>query len=166
MVLEKLEVKVINLEEARKESIFGKIYMMASPSALHQDVVFNIAFEIKLKNKCKPRVAPYELKLECNSFLNKVQPDIMVFCEEEIPCAIFEVLSPSTAVKDKIVKKRLYECVGIKEYFLVEPEYKIIEKFELVDGEYKFVGNFSINDKLQINCIEDNIEVSKIFEGE
>ena len=159
----KTQNKAKNLEEIRKEIIFGQNYMMASLSAIHQDIVLNIAFEIKLKNKCKVRVAPYEIKLECNG-INRVQPDIMIFCEEDIPCGVFEVLSPSTAFKDKIIKKKLYECAKIKEYFLVEPEYKIIDKFELINGKYEFIGSFSIEDKLPIKCINDEIDLSNIFE--
>jgi len=155
-----------NLAEKRVEKIFGKIYMMAGASAKHQDVVFNIAFNLRILNKkeeCKIRIAPFDVKIECRGE-NIVQPDVMIFCSEKL-CAVFEVLSPSTAKKDKIIKKRLYECGGVKEYFVVEPEYKIVEKFELIDGEYKFIGNFSIEDKLEVKCLEENIEVSKIFEG-
>jgi len=155
-----------NLTEKRIEKIFGKIYMMVGSSAKHQDVVGNIYFTLRSLNEkaeCRLRIAPFDVKIECRGE-NIVQPDIMIFCSEKL-CAVFEVLSPSTAKKDKIIKKRLYECGKIKEYFIIEPEYKIVEKFELIDGEYKFIGNFSIEDKLEVKCLEENIEVSKIFEG-
>jgi Uma2 family endonuclease len=32
--------------------------------------------------------------------------------------AVFEVLFP-TPIKDKVIKKRLYECAGAREYFLI-----------------------------------------------
>ncbi len=171
LAVQKVELEpvkqIIDLREPRSEMIFGQIYMMAGPSAKHQDTVLNIAIEIKQKGKCKPRVAPFDLKIECGNSESRVQPDVMIFCEdEELPCAIFEVLSPSTAVKDKKIKKKLYECAKIKEYFIVETEYNLIEKFELVDGEYKFMGNFSAEDKMRINCIDDEIDVAKVFEGE
>jgi len=155
-----------DLTEKRVEKIFGKTYMMAGASAKHQDVIFNIAFNLRVLNKkeeCKLRVAPFDVKIECKGE-NIVQPDVMIFCNEKL-CSVFEVLSPSTAMKDKIIKKKLYECGKVKEYFVVEPEYKIVEKFELIDGEYKFIGNFSIEDKLEVKCLDENIEVSKIFEN-
>jgi len=155
-----------NLTDSRVEKIFGKIYMMAGASARHQDVVFNIAFNLRIlnkKEKCKLRVAPFDVKIKCKE-KNIVQPDVMIFCEDKL-CGVFEVLSPSTAMKDKIIKKRLYECGGVKEYFIIESEYKIVEKFELVDGKYEFIGNFSIEDKLEVKCLDENIEVSKIFEN-
>ncbi len=155
----------------RVELIFGKIYMMAGASAVHQDVVLNIAVTLREFNKCKPRIAPYDLKLFCaksgvKERANVVQPDIMLFCQnEQTPCAIFEVLSPSTAPKDKTIKKELYECAGIKEYFLVEPEYKTVEKFLLQNGKYQFIGSFTENDRIKIDCLNDEIEVAKFFEG-
>jgi len=156
--------------QERVELIFGKIYMMAGASAKHQDTVLNIATIIKSLNRCKPRVAPYDLKLICEKDslekINVVQPDIMIFCEDkDLPCAIFEVLSPSTALKDKKEKFRLYECANIKEYFIVESEYKIVEKFVLKDKKFEFDGNYCVNDKLKIDCLEEEIEVEKIFEG-
>ena len=155
----------------RVELIFGKIYMMAGASAVHQDVVLNIAIILKNFNKCKPRVAPYDLKLFCpkegvQERVNVVQPDVMLFCQSEhIPCAIFEVLSPSTALKDKTVKKELYECARIREYFVVETEYKVIERFVLKNGKYEYAGAYGTEDEMEIGCIEEKIEVAKIFEG-
>ena len=155
----------------RVELIFGKIYMMAGASAVHQDVVGNIFFILKTRGKCKPRVAPYDLKLFCpkegvRERVNVVQPDVMLFCQSDhTPCAIFEVLSPSTAAKDKTVKKELYECARIREYFVVETEYKVVERFVLRDGKYEYVGAYGIEDEMEIGCIKEKIEVAKIFEG-
>ncbi len=154
--------------QERVELIFGKIYMMAGTSALHQDTVLSFALKLKLlakeKNKCLPRVAPFDLKLEVDGKINVVQPDLMLFCKDEKPCAIFEVLSSSTALKDKSVKKELYEKSAILEYFLVNAEYKLVEKFELIDGEYKYVGAFGEEHRLEIKCLNAEIELNEVFE--
>ena len=152
----------------RVELIFGKIYMIAGASALHQDTVGSIFFHLKSLSKehkkCLPRVAPFDLKLNVDGKINVVQPDIMLFCEDEKPCAVFEVLSPSTALKDKTVKKELYEKSGILEYFLVNAEYKIVEKFESIDGEYKYIGAFGDEDELEIKCLDTQIKLNEVFE--
>jgi len=109
-------------EGERIELIDGEIYFMAGASAEHQDIVGDIFFIIKQKAKeggikCFPRVAPYDVKLFNGKEKNVVQPDIMIFCgDAELPCALFEVLSPSTAAKDRGVKKELYQRFGIKEF--------------------------------------------------
>ncbi|NOZ89725.1 MAG: Uma2 family endonuclease [Epsilonproteobacteria bacterium] len=153
----------------RVELIFGKIYMMAGASALHQDIVGNIFFSIKSiskkDKKCTPRVAPFDLKLEVENKINIVQPDIMLFCDgDDLPCAVFEVLSPSTAYKDKTVKKELYEKSGIKEYFLVNSDYKLIEKFMIIEDKYQYIGVFGEKDNLRIDCLNCDISLEEIFE--
>ncbi len=156
-----------NSTQERIELIFGKIYMMAGATAEHQDAVGNIFFVLKnmskAKEKCQPRVAPFDLKLMVDDKTNVVQPDVMLFCDSELPCAVFEVLSPSTAYKDKTVKKDLYEKSGIKEYFLINVEYKLVEKFMLVDGVYSYIGVFGLEDTLAIECMDDEVEAKEIF---
>ena len=154
----------------RVELIFGKIYMMAGASAEHQDVVLNLATIIKNftkdKNSCKPRVAPYDLKLKVDNQINVVQPDVMIFCENSnTPCAVFEVLSKSTAYKDKSIKKELYEKSGIKEYFLIDYNFAIVEKFKLTNNKYEYIGAFSLKQSIEIECINQEILVDDIFDG-
>jgi Uma2 family endonuclease len=104
------------------------------------------------------------LKLNVNNAISVVQPDVMLFCEDELPCAVFEVLSPSTAYKDKTIKKELYEKSAIKEYFLVNVDFRIIEKFMLVDNRYCYIGAYGIEDTMLIDCLEQKLEVKEIFE--
>jgi len=152
----------------RLELIFGKIYMMAGASEAHQDAVGNIFFMLKTltKNKqpCKAIVAPFDLKLIVDEKTNVVQPDVMLFCDAELPCAIFEVLSPSTAYKDKTVKKELYARSGIEEYFLINIEFNIVEKFILEDSNYQYIEVYGLDDKLPLDCMDTDITVSEIFE--
>jgi Uma2 family endonuclease len=154
----------------RVELIDGHIYMMAGASALHQDAVLNLGYLLKNiskeKKKCTPRVAPFDLKLNFNNTISVVQPDVMLFCNnQEIPCAIFEVLSPSTAYKDKTVKKELYEKNGVQEYFLVNVEFKIIEKFILQNGKYVYDKTYGMEESIPTLCLESEFDVAKVFEG-
>ncbi len=89
----------------------------------------------------------------------------MLFCENEIPCAVFEVLSDSTAYKDKGVKKELYERFGIVEHFIVDTALKIVDKYELNDGKYYYVKGFYIEEKMKINCLDEEIDIKEVFEN-
>ena len=159
-------------DEERYELIFGNIYAMSGATATHQDIVLNIATHLrayKQKSKCFPRVAPFDLKIECTGVMNVVQPDIILYCEEkEIPCSIFEVLSPSTAYKDKGIKKDLYESCGVLNYFLVDPLAKTIDKFILRDDTYFYDKCYGIDkeksDTIHIDCIGEDIDVRDFFE--
>jgi Uma2 family endonuclease len=159
-----------NSTKERVELIFGQIYMMAGASAAHQDAVGNIFFILKTiskeKKRCTPRIAPFDLKLNVNNNISVVQPDVMLFCaSKEIPCAVFEVLSPSTAYKDKTVKKELYKQSGIKEYFLVNVEFKLIEKFILQEGKYIYDKAYGVEEAIEITCLDEEMLVSEIFES-
>ncbi len=59
-----------------------------------------------------------------------VQPDLAVICDPAklddrgwrgAPDMIREIISPATAVRDRIQKVALYEKHGVKEYWLVHP---------------------------------------------
>jgi len=153
----------------RLELIFGDIYMMAGASAAHQDVVLNLAYLfkeiLKEKQSCIPRVAPYDIKFVIGGETSVVQPDVMLFCAKELPCAVFEVLSPSTAHKDMTVKKELYERGGVEEYFLVNIELNVIEKFTLHDERYIYDRAYGSSESMPVDCLEAEIEVDSIFEG-
>jgi Uma2 family endonuclease len=154
--------------QERVELIFGKIYMIARATALHQDVVLNLAVILKniskTKERCLPRIAPFDLKLVVDKQTSVVQPDIMLFCDGDLPCAVFEVLSPSTAYRDKTVKKELYEKSGIREYFLINVEYKIVEKFMIIEDRYQYIGAYGMEDKMRIDCLDEEVNVGEVFD--
>ncbi|SFV61411.1 hypothetical protein MNB_SM-7-552 [hydrothermal vent metagenome] len=167
---EYLQIDASTPESERYELIFGHIYMMSGASALHQDIVGSIFYILKRlqqETKCKPRLAPFDLKVECQGSTNVVQPDLLLYCKEErLPCAIFEVLSPSTAYKDKTVKKDLYESCGVQNYFIVDPKAKTIDKFLLENGKYNYIGCFGLPDSMMIECMDKKVEVAKLFDEE
>ncbi len=163
-------------ENKRVELIFGQIYNMAGASAKHQDIVGNIYFTLrenikyknneKIKNDCKIRIAPYDIKFESKDDISVVQPDVMVLCKDEkYPCAIFEVLSKSTANKDKGIKKELYQFYGIKEYFIVNGDLKIVDKYLLENGKYYYVKGFSIDEEISVDCLDTKLKIKDIFEN-
>ena len=169
-----LEIDRTTPEEERYELIFGHIYMMSGASRVHQDVVLNLSIALKQKGKergCSPVVAPFDLKMECDGAIHVVQPDILLYCEDEtLPCAIFEVLSPSTAYKDKTVKKELYERCGIREYCIVDLHERIVDLYRLTgtdDGKewYRYVRGYGEEDRLYLECLGAEIEVEALFEG-
>ena len=72
-----------------------------------------------------------------------VEPDNMVICYQpkgkfltKAPSIIFEILSPSTATKDRTTKYSIYEHEGVKYYCIVDPENSVAKVYLLQEGRY------------------------------
>ncbi|MCL6576122.1 Uma2 family endonuclease [Kyrpidia sp.] len=131
----------------RWERIDGAIYDMSPPpTSDHQSIVSNLIREISvyLKGKtCKVFPAPFGVWLDADDNGNYVEPDITVVCDPTkihrqgcvgVPDMIIEVLSPSTAVKDKTVKLRAYRVAGVREYWIVDSSNQIVEVYMLSEN--------------------------------
>jgi len=141
-------------DDRRYEIIDGEIYDMTSPSVLHQSILTQLIKQLAVffdEKPCKVFCAPLDLNLAKNTKNNDeiftvVQPDIMVVCDEKkieeqrivgAPDLIIEIISPSTAAKDNITKKALYEKAGVKEFWLVSPTDRLIRVCRLEkDGRF------------------------------
>jgi Uma2 family endonuclease len=103
-----------------------------------------------------------------------VQPDALVVCGENIkgtkleipPALVFEVLSPSTNRKDRIIKYQLYEQAGVKYYCIVDPETKSIDIFVLQKDKYRETG-FSKDGKIPFDLgpCQIRFDFSNVFWG-
>jgi Uma2 family endonuclease len=132
--------------EGQWELIKGIPYaMVPAPSLKHQDLSLNIAIQLKrLLSKCE-KCHVYEAvdwQIENDTV---VRPDVLVVCEENPddrkllipPILVFEIISPSTTRKDKILKYQLYQEKGVKYYCIVDPKTKNTEVFTLQEDHYK-----------------------------
>jgi Uma2 family endonuclease len=53
------------------------------------------------------------------------------------PSLVVEIGSPSTRKRDATIKRRLYERVGVDEYWIIDPELDAIDVYRLIDGRYQ-----------------------------
>jgi len=131
-------------DEPWEELIGGKIVAMSPrPSARHNTVSDNLFYIFRHylhKKRCRPLSDGWELHLtETDHFV----PDMMVVCDpskikslfvQGPPDLVVEVLSPSTAKRDKGYKKQAYESCGVREYWIVNAVDKSVEQYLLEDG--------------------------------
>ncbi|MGX5855542.1 Uma2 family endonuclease [Dyadobacter jiangsuensis] len=142
----------------RLELIKGHIYEMSpAPSRLHQDIVWNLNVAIGNYIKghaCKAYSAPFDVRLpikdkKSNQEITTVlQPDICVICDLTklddrgclgAPDLVIEVLSPGNTSSEISRKFNVYEETGVREYWIVYPEYGHVNIF-LLNELGKFVG--------------------------
>lgn len=127
------------------ELIYGQAYCMSpAPMIRHQDITNKIGWELQniFSNckKCKV-LMPVDWKISNDTV---VQPDNLVICHKpankayitKAPRIIFEILSKSTAKKDKGLKYDLYEQEGVNYYIIVDPDEEIAKVYELKEGRY------------------------------
>jgi len=130
--------------EGRWELIDGIPYAMTpAPGLLHQRISQRIASVLDAAlEECEQCLAllPVDWKIEEDTV---VQPDNLVVCGEakgaylsKAPVLIFEVLSQSTAYKDKNTKFKLYEKNGVRHYVIVDPETRIATVYALQENRY------------------------------
>ncbi|RKO66882.1 Uma2 family endonuclease [Desulfofundulus salinus] len=163
--------------DERWELIDGQAYNMTpSPSTVHQKIVgrFYARLERLLSGTpCEPFVAPTDVVL---SEYDVVQPDVLVVCEQARvteanvqgpPEVIVEVLSTHSALRDKREKKALYERFGVKEYLIVDPLGRYVERYYLgEDGTYGKPEIFGPQDTLPLKAIQGiEVPLREIFQA-
>ncbi|MCK4766583.1 MAG: Uma2 family endonuclease [Candidatus Aminicenantes bacterium] len=137
--------------EGRWELIHGIPYaMVPAPRKKHQRISHKIAFQLESLLENCPRCDAY-LPVDWQIAEDTVvQPDNLVVCDESIegekleetPVLVFEILSPSTGRKDRVLKYRLYREAGVKYFCIVDPETKSADVFTLKSSEYEKTEDF------------------------
>jgi Uma2 family endonuclease len=127
------------------ELIYGVAYAMSpAPIIKHQTISANITSQLKQTfsncRRCQV-LLPVDWKIDDETI---VQPDNSVICHipkheayiSKAPKIIFEILSKSTAKKDKTIKFDLYEKEGVNYYIIVDPKDEVAKVYKLKDGKY------------------------------
>jgi Uma2 family endonuclease len=146
--------------EGQWELIEGIPYAMSPmPVPNHQRIAANLLIEfgnsLKKCNDCKV-YQPIDYKVADDII---VQPDLLIVCGEISkkyldfpPVLVVEILSPSTALKDRHSKFEIYQDQKIKYYLIVSPDTHEVEVHEYVtdgyelkqkDKDFKYRFNFT-----------------------
>ena len=142
-------------DDQRVEMIDGVFYDMAAPTTVHQSVagfLFKKLLDFVMENKgpCFPFMSPVDVQLDCDD-KTVVQPDVLVVCDRSkyrdgrvwgAPDLVVEVLSPSTRRKDMQLKMYKYAGAGVREYWMVDPEKKLVVQYDLEHLEFPAIYNF------------------------
>lgn len=171
-------------DNERIEIIDGSPYFQAAPSRIHQEILSELHRQIAnflIGKECKVYPAPFhvvfDLEDEANGWENSknvCEPDISIICDKSklddsgckgSPDLIIEIISPSTARKDKIEKFNLYERAKVKEYWIVEPQEKIVSVFTLEENQrYGRPDLYTEVDQVKVSIFDGlNIDLASVF---
>ncbi len=128
----------------RHEIVDGDHVVNPSPSSYHQTLVTRICVQLFLQVEKaglgRVLVSPMDVRL---STVDIVQPDILVVleprteiieekCVRGAPDLAVEIVSESTARRDRGLKKARYEKFGVTEYWVVDPDLREPNASEVV----------------------------------
>lgn len=164
-------------EDKRCELIEGEFFMTPSPTSVHQ------LASIRLEHHLSEHVQRKKLGLVLNAPMDVVlsdedvvQPDIIFISNERkgiltkenirgAPDLLVEILSPSNAKRDLVIKKKIYAKFAVREYWIVDPEAKTAEVMTWTENGFKTIQVYPENGTLRSEIIpEFSFPVATLFE--
>jgi Uma2 family endonuclease len=130
----------------RYEAIEGELYVTPAPKVHHQRVSRRLerALYALVQDSGLGEILHAPIGVEFPATAEGVQPDIIFVSSERrgivaddwirgAPDLVVEILSPTTAARDRGVKRKLYERQGVAEYWIVDPDAAAVEVWRFAD---------------------------------
>mgnify|MGYP006290890137 CR=1 FL=1 len=153
--------------------------MSPAPRREHQNLVSELNYQVRGALKggpCSVYPAPFDVKLSGESADEAptvVQPDLTVICDSSklteqgvsgAPDLVVEIVSPDSGYHDRGRKYELYESYGVPEYWIVDPNEKVVEVYRLNGRSYDRVGVFAAGDELSARAVPElAIDLKELF---
>lgn len=151
-------MELLTIENPKSESsqdwdltqiINGKEIEMPSPLTNHQKIsrLLQKFFEKFIEENQLGEIFNAPLEVIFEEGVNRVQPDLIFVSKDNysiiqdwirgVPDLLVEVVSKGSFYIDTIDKKEIYQKYGVKEYWIVFPEYDTIEVYSLENQSFK-----------------------------
>lgn len=143
-------------DEVWEELLNGKIVAMyPRPGINHCLSASNIYYCFRVYLNChgyRDEVVAFGTDLYLSEH-DRFIPDMMIVCDRDkiksdgvhgAPDLVVEVLSPSTASRDRGYKKTLYAKCGVREYWIVSPTEKSLEVYRLDGSDLALYDVYSV----------------------
>ncbi|RLC66448.1 MAG: Uma2 family endonuclease [Chloroflexi bacterium] len=148
------------------EVIYGRLLMNPAPSPTHQRIISELLTAIKIFLRQHPvgEVFPAPTDVVIPGKAEPVQPDLVFVAAERmdivtqraiegVPDLTVEVLSPTNWLDDRRTKFALYAEIGVREYWIVDPDQRTVEVFSLQEGRYALVDRYGSDDTLRSDIL-------------
>ena len=163
-------------DDKRYELLDGELIMAPAPRTAHQRTSRRMGTLLDTfvaeNDLGEVFIAPYDVVL---SETDVVQPDLLFVSKERsyiinednirgAPDLVIEILSPSTAQRDRTLKRTLYALHGVPEYWQADTDAKIAMVLTLDNGEYKVAGIYGEGQTLVSPLLPGfTLEIDRIF---
>lgn len=142
----------------RYEIIDGRLYVSPAPSPYHQTLSRRVQFlfyPLELAGQGQIFNAPVDLLM---LGATPVQPDLVFLSAEQgpmvtrralegVPTLLVEILSPSTAGRDRTLKMNKYASCGVPHYWILDPFSRTLEMYRLADSRYQLERSLGEHDR-------------------
>ena len=159
------------------EVIYGRLIVVPAPAPIHQLIIAELLTALKsfLHRHPLGEVFPAPTDVVVPGKAEPVQPDLVFVAAERmsivtqraiegVPDMTVEVLSPSNWLDDRRTKFALYAEIGVREYWIVDPDERTVEVFSLREGRYALVDRFGAGDTLRSKLLAGfEVKVEDIF---
>jgi len=162
--------------DIRHEYIDGELYAMVGASRPHNLITGNLHAALHNHLRGSPcRVYSHDMKVRIEAANRFYYPDLMVCCSaveaepdeyyETKPVLVIEVLSPSTAPRDRWEKRITYQRLeSLLEYVLVAQDTIHAEIYRRLPGGWEREA-CQVNDKMRLPSIGFELALTAIYEG-
>ena len=136
-------------EDDRRELIDGELLEVEVPTTAHERIAALLVFFLETWSRAggggMTLVSGYKVRV---SDTRGVMPDVQFYRAGNIPRGqpqglahghpdlVVEVLSPSSARFDRVLKMTYYAAIGVPEYWIVDPAARTLERLVLTEGHY------------------------------
>lgn len=157
--------------EVRHEYVYGEVFALAGGSVTHNVICANVVRLLgnaATESDCRVYGSDMKLRVEERVFY---YPDTMVVCEppadnfyETSPCVIAEVVSPSTARKDRLEKRFSYLALERLQLYLL-----IDSRKREVTGYYRQPQgweerSFTVDNSIPVPCVGTNLRFGELYD--
>ncbi|MBI4421343.1 MAG: Uma2 family endonuclease [Gemmatimonadetes bacterium] len=145
-------VRALPDDGKRYEVIDGELFVTPSPRLLHQRACLELTLllrpYVRLHRLGEVLQSPADIEFDPKTL---VQPDVFVaplvggrrprtWKEVTGLLLAIEVLSPSSARADRVVKRRRYQRAGVPDYWLVDLDARLVERWRPSDQRPELVS--------------------------
>lgn len=171
----------LNNSERREELWDGELFEMTSPRLLHQKILQNLNYilesHVRGHNLGEIYIAPHDMYVSSTRFF---QPDLSFVSRERLaterieredgqclvapPDLCVEVVSPSTARRDRVDKVNAYAQFGVRHYWILDPDEKSLQAFVLDNNRYALEAALSDENTFAPSLFPDlQIALDQVF---
>ena len=156
------------------EYIEGELIVSPAPKDTHQRTLTRV-MQVLLRLVPEDghlRVVPSDLYINGQV----LQPDIFWIRSNSSDCTlgqddywhgepdlVIEILSPATASRDKGVKFQTYQAAGVREYWLIDLYYHLLEVYTLADGAFRRTGAYGEDSSFTSTVLQAEIQTDDMF---